>query len=239
MTILVVDDEPDILLVLEDKLKELGDEQIICCESIESALSVIETVSDLSRIYLDYHLPGVKGADGILQVSKATEKITPKPRIFSISGDTRREVRDQSIASGARTFLDKTQLIVGENALRDSYFLEERRSRDTQSDGRIDKLESLLWQVSKDLSHLQGQQTHDEKRIGDIHAQVNANTEKLQPINDFSRFIEKFPFKLKGFLAVLFTTITIGSSLFTSLGLSDKVLDYIYSRMPERPAKNK
>lgn len=237
MTILVVDDEPDILLVLEDKLKELGDEQIICCESIESALSVIETVSDLSVIYLDYHMPGIKGADGILRVSKATEKLNPKPKICSISGDTRREVREQSIANGARTFLDKTQLIVSENALRDSYFLEERRSRDIQSDGRIDKIESQLWQVRKELSHLQGQQTHDEKRIGDIHAQVNANTAKLQPIDDASKFIERFPFKLKGVLAALFTAMTIGASLFTSLGLSDKVLDYIYSRMPERPAK--
>lgn len=242
--ILVIDDEPDVLEILKDKLKEIGDEQVICCEHLDNALTIIETVPGLTKIYVDVYLPGVDGTDSILEVARTVERLAlnPKPMIFSMSGDTRKTIKDQSIANGARTFLDKSQLIVSQHALRDSYYLEERRSRDRDRENdlkdRIAKLETNLWEINTNLSNLQGQQSNDDRRISEMQTQVNSNTNKLKPITDTMEFINKFPFKLKGFLGFCGLLITIGSSFFTSLGLADKVLDYIYHQMPERPVKS-
>jgi CheY-like chemotaxis protein len=237
--ILVIDDDPEVLDILKDSLKEIGDEQVICCESMPNALDIIKTVPGISSIYLDVYLPGVNGADSILQVSRLVQELNldPKPMIKAMSGDTRKEVKDQSIVNGARTFLDKSQLITSQDALRQSYFLEERRSRDNEVKERLARIETQLWEVNKAVSNLQGQETNDDQRITEIQTQVFVNTEIIKPITNTVGLIKKFPFGLKGFLVITFLLLSFASSLFSDMGLPDKFMEYFYNQMPERPSK--
>lgn len=72
-TILIVDDEPDIVSLTEKFLK-IGQFDTITCNNGKEALKILEDgFSDISLVLLDVMMPGVSGTD-VLEIIKAKKK---------------------------------------------------------------------------------------------------------------------------------------------------------------------
>jgi DNA-binding NtrC family response regulator len=80
-TILLVDDEPDILTVLEAMLDDYG-HRIITKSDPASALSFIRDGAAISLVITDYLMPGMNGADFIT----ALRQILPSVPVVMLTG---------------------------------------------------------------------------------------------------------------------------------------------------------
>jgi putative two-component system response regulator len=103
MRILVVDDEPSNLLLLERMLTTAGfTHHISCCDP----WSVCElcTAYEPDLIVLDMHMPGVSGADVLHQIRPWMRRKGYLP-VLVITADTRRELRKEALGCGAKDFL--------------------------------------------------------------------------------------------------------------------------------------
>jgi excisionase family DNA binding protein len=109
-TIMIVDDESDILDMLEDLLKS-GEEEVDIARAssgVEALLMIGECKPDL--LILDIMMPGMNGHEVCekLKSSAGTQQI----KIVAISGDHNEAVRERILDSGADLFFTKPLEIV-------------------------------------------------------------------------------------------------------------------------------
>jgi putative two-component system response regulator len=103
MRILVVDDEPTNLLLLERVLTNAGFTDHISCRDPRSVYALC-TAYEPDLIVLDLHMPGVSGVDVLHQIRPWMRRKGYLP-VLVITADTRREVREEALRCGARDFL--------------------------------------------------------------------------------------------------------------------------------------
>lgn len=61
-TILVVDDQPDVVLVLGKLLEAFG-YRVVCCQAAREALQALESRADIALVLSDIRMPGFDGVD--------------------------------------------------------------------------------------------------------------------------------------------------------------------------------
>lgn len=69
MKLLLVEDDPLILLVIEDVLQDAG-HSVLSASSAESAITHLETETDISLVFTDIDLPGMNGLQLAAHVRK-------------------------------------------------------------------------------------------------------------------------------------------------------------------------
>ncbi len=99
-TILLVDDEPDILKVLEETL---SDYNVIARSDAESALSVIRGGAKVDLVLTDNFMPGMKGSELIA----ALKKDAPKVPVIMLTAYGTVESYLQNISGGAFEYINK------------------------------------------------------------------------------------------------------------------------------------
>jgi len=101
-TILIVEDEKDILDMMRDFLSELGYE-VIPASSAEEAMEKIEGISKIDFMVTDVILPGKKGPD----FAKTIKVIFPQIKILFISGYPEDRISAQAVFEGEINFMAK------------------------------------------------------------------------------------------------------------------------------------
>lgn len=103
-TILVVDDEPDILGLIKDTLMDVG-YNVEIAESGEDALILLEKNISIDLILLDISMPGLSGID-VLEIIKNNPKTSEIPVIMVTALD-QMIYKKQAYSLGANDFLAK------------------------------------------------------------------------------------------------------------------------------------
>ena len=93
--ILVVDDDPGILQILEETFQEIGC-MVRCAQSAEEALEILEQ-EDIQVMFLDLKLPGMSGTDLAVQIRNHR----PTTILYALSGHTE---LIESVQSGKTCF---------------------------------------------------------------------------------------------------------------------------------------
>lgn len=101
-TILIVEDEKDIIDMMRDFLSDLG-YKIITASSAEEAMEKIEGISKIDFLVTDVILPGEKGPN----FAKTIKVIYPHIRILFISGYPENMLSAQAVLEGEINFLSK------------------------------------------------------------------------------------------------------------------------------------
>jgi DNA-binding response OmpR family regulator len=101
--ILVVDDDPDVRLGLQLRLKANHYDVISAADGVASIAEARKHMPDL--VILDLGLPAGDGFS-VLERMKANEKLSSIP-VIVLSGRDRVGNRDRAIKAGAKTFLQK------------------------------------------------------------------------------------------------------------------------------------
>lgn len=99
-TILLVDDEPEILKMLEETL---SDYQVIARPDAESALSVIRGGARVDLVLTDNCMPGMKGSELIA----ALKKDAPTVPVIMLTAYSSVESYLQNISGGAFEYINK------------------------------------------------------------------------------------------------------------------------------------
>jgi len=99
-TILVVDDEPEILQVLEDTL---SDYHVIAKTDAESALSLVRSGAKVDLVLTDNFMPGMKGSELI----SALKKDAPSLPVIMLTAHSSVESYLQNIGGGAFEYINK------------------------------------------------------------------------------------------------------------------------------------
>lgn len=100
-TILVVDDEPNYLVILEELLREEGYE-VFCAESGQQALEIIKQ-SDLDLVITDMRMPGLDG----LELLKSSKERNPDLPVIMITAFGEVEKAVAAMRTGAFNYLTK------------------------------------------------------------------------------------------------------------------------------------
>jgi DNA-binding NtrC family response regulator len=100
-TILLVDDEPDLLKVLEETLR--SDYHVIARPDAESALSVIRGGAKVDLVLTDNFMPGMKGSELITQLKKDA----PSVPVIMLTAYSSVESYLQNISGGAFEYINK------------------------------------------------------------------------------------------------------------------------------------
>ncbi len=101
-TILLVDDEPDVLEIVGETLKTLG-YKVIPRLDAESALSVIRDGTDVDLIITDYRMPEINGVEFLMILRKALPSIP----VIMLTGHSSVEIYLKSLSLGAFEYLHK------------------------------------------------------------------------------------------------------------------------------------
>jgi len=101
-TILLVDDEPDILKILSDILEPSG-YAIVSKPDAESALSVIREGKQIDLMITDLRMPGMSGSE----LTAIVRQILPSVPIIMLTGYGSVETYLKSISSGAFEYINK------------------------------------------------------------------------------------------------------------------------------------
>ena len=101
-TILLVDDEPDILKTLEDLLGQSG-YTIVSKLDAESALSVIREGMQIDLVITDLRMPGMSGSE----LTTILRKMLPSVPIIMLTGHGSVETYLKSMSSGVFEYVNK------------------------------------------------------------------------------------------------------------------------------------
>jgi len=101
-TILLVDDEPDILKTLEDLLGKSG-YAIVSKLDAESALSVIREGTQIDLVITDLRMPGMSGSE----LTTILKKMLPSVPIIMLTGYGSVETYLKSMSSGVFEYVNK------------------------------------------------------------------------------------------------------------------------------------
>ena len=103
VTILLIDDSPDNLMILGDILKQMG-YQVVCAEDSEKGLEhALSVQPDL--IFMDVKMPGLDGFQACERL-RAQENFQPTP-IILMSAQSEITHRDRAFAAGGSEFWPK------------------------------------------------------------------------------------------------------------------------------------
>jgi putative two-component system response regulator len=102
--ILIVDDEPANVLLLESFLAETATETHAVTDSLEVERVFIEFEPDL--VLLDMHMPHADGLEVLRRLRSARESLGFLP-VIVLTADTSRVARDSALVLGADDFLTK------------------------------------------------------------------------------------------------------------------------------------
>jgi CheY-like chemotaxis protein len=104
-TILICDDEPDIV-ALTQKFLQLGGFETITCNNGKEALKILEErYRDISLVLLDIMMPGISGKDVLLKIKSAEEYQHIKVVLFTVKSF--KEDIQQGKESGADGYITK------------------------------------------------------------------------------------------------------------------------------------
>ncbi|TAN39118.1 MAG: response regulator [Nitrospirae bacterium] len=101
--VIVVDDEPFILMMIEDKLKKAGLAVITIRESIHALETIRREMPDL--VILDWMMPGLSGID-ICRAIKQDEALKGIP-VFMLTAKGQDSDEQLGIESGAERYITK------------------------------------------------------------------------------------------------------------------------------------
>jgi len=101
-TILVVDDEPEILTVLEIMLSDLG-YKVISAAGGESALSMLRNGESVDLIITDYRMPVMDGAEFITEL----RKFSPTMPVIMITASGGVELFIKALSLGVFEYINK------------------------------------------------------------------------------------------------------------------------------------
>lgn len=101
--VIIIDDEPFILMMIEDKLKRAGIEVIALRESVGAVEVIRDEKPDL--ILMDWMMPEVSGLE-VCRALKADEELKDIP-IFMLSAKGQEEDIKRGLESGVARYLTK------------------------------------------------------------------------------------------------------------------------------------
>jgi two-component system, cell cycle response regulator CpdR len=84
-TVLVVDDDPDVLEVVAAMLEDLGC-NVVTAESGRAALDMLQQNQRIAILITDINMPGMDGHE----LAERAKKITPELQVLQLSGRERR-----------------------------------------------------------------------------------------------------------------------------------------------------
>jgi DNA-binding NarL/FixJ family response regulator len=153
---LVIDDHPLFCDALELTLRTISQfEGVVTANSLDTALSLVQTVDRLALILLDLNLPDVEGLDGLIRL----KRVLPDIPVIIVSSVTDNSIITSAISCGAQgyvpkhshrsVFLDALSAIAqGEIYKPQGYVEGETR---VEKDMRISRLSSLTQQQARIL----------------------------------------------------------------------------------------
>ncbi|NGZ04418.1 MAG: two-component system response regulator [Nitrospira sp. WS238] len=101
-TILVVDDDSDLLAAVSDRLTAEGFQVVTACSGIE-ALSCMQVCAP-ALVLLDFHMPGMNGAETLQSIRRAH----PTLPVIMMTGANRAELQQRhQVLCNADEFLQK------------------------------------------------------------------------------------------------------------------------------------
>jgi len=103
--ILVVDDQPANVLVLERLLRHTGWEDLVSTTDPAEGLLRVETFAP-DLILLDLHMPGIDGYEFMERISRRNGSRLPG-KVIVLTADTNRAARERALTLGATDFLTK------------------------------------------------------------------------------------------------------------------------------------
>ena len=101
--ILVVDDEPTNVKLLERMLEASGFENLLCTQDPRQVLGLLQD-NDVDLILLDINMPHMDGFQ-VMDKLKAIKKKDDYLPILIITGELDQEMRHRALRSGAKDFL--------------------------------------------------------------------------------------------------------------------------------------
>lgn len=101
--VVVIDDEPFILMMVEDRLRRAGLEVVALSESVGAMQRIRREKPDL--IILDWMMPELSGLD-LLRMLKADPALSSIP-VFMLTAKEQKEDEEKGLASGAARFISK------------------------------------------------------------------------------------------------------------------------------------
>jgi len=102
--ILIVDDEPAVLLALSNSLRSPGVE-VVTASRLESAEAALEKYF-FDLVIADIRMAGILGIEG-LELLSYVKKNSAKTRVIIISGSESGDLRKQALERGADHYYDK------------------------------------------------------------------------------------------------------------------------------------
>lgn len=103
--ILVVDDEPANLDLLEEFLRAEGYERIVCLADSRRAVAELEAI-DADLVLLDLHMPHLSGLD-VLAAIQARSAPDGAPPVLVLTADVTTSAKERALSAGARDFVTK------------------------------------------------------------------------------------------------------------------------------------
>ncbi|HTP89906.1 MAG TPA: response regulator [Terriglobales bacterium] len=163
--ILVVDDRPDNLRVLEAVLEYAGYTDVHCLNDSRDLLSVFESVQP-DLVLLDLHMPHVDGIEAMDRLATVISEGDYLP-VLVLTGDNTLEARQRALKHGASDFLQKPLNRV-EVELRVRNLLETRRLhlRLKTQNTHLEQQTEDLKRTNQTLRETQTQLIHSEKMAG-------------------------------------------------------------------------
>lgn len=102
-TILIVEDEPDILLILRSLLRELArGYTIITVSSGAEALARV-TLEPVTLVLTDYNMPGMDG----LELTRQIKMVAPKTHVVLVTAFATLDLEQKARLAGVNDFLAK------------------------------------------------------------------------------------------------------------------------------------
>ncbi|MBN1457889.1 MAG: response regulator [Armatimonadetes bacterium] len=101
LTILVVDDEQSICMLLKDVLERFGHSVTTCNDGAAGVAQAQETSFDL--VFCDIRMPGMSGLEAMKQI----RALQPQATFVMITGYAKDDIIDEALQSGASACLCK------------------------------------------------------------------------------------------------------------------------------------
>jgi DNA-binding NtrC family response regulator len=101
--LLLVDDDRENLAINKALLSAAGYQVSLASSGDEALKAVKNAKKDFALVLMDYHMPGMSGADAVVEI----KKLRPHQQIVAFSLDDTREVMRETFRAGVADFLDK------------------------------------------------------------------------------------------------------------------------------------
>jgi len=101
--LLIVDDDKENQSINKALLTQAGYQVSVASDGLDAIRAVKNAKKDYALILMDYHMPGMTGAQAVEEI----KKIKPNQQILAFSMDDTRQVMRENFKSGVVDFLDK------------------------------------------------------------------------------------------------------------------------------------